>query len=330
MGMRVRLVRRNLLLFCLVFLAACAAPGPKTVHKVEKDFIFATIRPEDSYHSLAAAYLNDPSKAWLIAQSNNGKDLVPGRMVVIPLRPLYQGGLKSDGYQTVPVLAYHGFSEQKADKMHVTKADFENQMKCLKDKGYSVITLDQFLDFLNFKFSIPPKSVVLTFDSGWRTVYDIAYPILKKYGYPAALFVQTDFIGHETAMSWDQLEELRDNGFDIQCHINTHHSLAHLKKDASFKSYFQTMDMEMRRAEEIIKRKLGVECEFLAYPSLGTNDLFIAVLKKRGYRGVFTDRQGGNPFFVNNYAINRAMISGEFDLHQFILELKVFEKAELK
>jgi len=300
------------------------------VHKVEKDFIFATIRPGDSYRSLAAAYLNDPSKAWLIAQGNKGKDLVPGRMVVIPLVPLYRGGLKPDGYQTVPVLAYHGFSMQKADKTHVTKADFENQMKFLKDKGYSVITLDRFLDFLNFKSSIPPKSIVLTFDSGRRTVYDIAYPILKKYGYPATLFVQTDFIGHETAMTWNQLKELRDNGFDIQCHINTHQSLAHLKKDTLFKSYFQIMDMEMRRAEEIIKRKLGVKCGCLAYPSLKNDDLFIAVLKKRGYRGAFTDRSGSNPFFVNNYAINRAMISGGFDLHRFMLELKVFEKAELK
>lgn len=328
--MRVRPVRINLLLFCFVLLAACAAPGPKTVHKVEKDFIFATIRPGDSYRSLAAAYLNDPSKAWLIAQGNNGQDLVPGRMVVIPLRPLYRGGLKPDGYQTVPVLVYHGFSMQKADKMHVAKADFENQMNFLKDKGYSVITLDRFLDFLNFKSSIPPKSVVLTFDSGWRTVYDIAYPILKKYGYPATLFVQTDFIGYETAMSWDQVEELRDNGFDIQCHTNTHHSLAHLRKDKSFKSYFRTMDMEMSQAEEIIKRKLGVKCGCLAYPSLKTDDLFIAVLKKRGYHGAFTDRPGSNPFFVNNYAIKRSMISGGFDLHRFIIELKVFEKAELK
>ncbi|MDY6853035.1 MAG: polysaccharide deacetylase family protein, partial [Thermodesulfobacteriota bacterium] len=204
MGMTVKPVRPSLILFCLVFLAACAAPGPKPVHKVEKDFIFATIRPGDSYRSLAAAYLNDPSRAWLIAQANKGRDLVPGRMAVIPLVPLYRGGLKTDGYQTVPVLVYHGFSRQKADKTHVAKADFENQMKFLKDKGYSVITLDRFLDFLNFKSSIPPKSVVLTFDSGRRTVYDIAYPILKKYGYPGTLFVQTDFIGHEKAMSWDQ------------------------------------------------------------------------------------------------------------------------------
>ena len=57
-------------------------------------------------------------------------------------------------------------------------------MGLLKEKGYRVISMDQFFDFLEFKASIPPKSVVITIDDGWLSAYEIAFPILKKYGYP--------------------------------------------------------------------------------------------------------------------------------------------------
>jgi len=70
---------------------------------------------------------------------------------------------------------------------------FDQQMRYLKDNHYRVISLNELLDFLNYRHAIPKRSVLITIDDGYRSAYDIAYPILKKYGFKATLFIYTDF-----------------------------------------------------------------------------------------------------------------------------------------
>ena len=75
-------------------------------------------------------------------------------------------------------------------------------------------------DFLAWKRgekSIPPRAAIITIDDGWKTGYEVAWPILKKFGYPFTLFIYTEGIkggkfGGGAAMSWEQLAEMRDAG----------------------------------------------------------------------------------------------------------------------
>lgn len=215
--------------------------------------------------------------------------------------------------------------------MTVTVAAFEEQMKLLKDAGYHVITMDQFFDFLDFKGQLPKKSVVLTIDDGWRSAYDLAFPILKKYGYPATLFVYTDLItGSKKTLSWDLLLEMSNKGIDIQCHTKTHRNLAMLKERESLKDYYEAIDRELSESARIIKEKLNKDVKYFAYPYGSTNHLVIALLKKYGFRGAFTVKHGGNPFFSNNYAVNRTMIYGDLDLAQFERNLNTFSEEALR
>ena len=110
--------------------------------------------------------------------------------------------------------------------MTVSRGMFEQQMRLLKEKGYRVISIDQFFDFLEFKSTLPPKSVVITIDDGWRSAYEIAFPILQKYGYPATLFIYTDrIIDTPQTLSWGLLQEMAGYGIDIQCHTKSHRNL---------------------------------------------------------------------------------------------------------
>jgi peptidoglycan/xylan/chitin deacetylase (PgdA/CDA1 family) len=213
----------------------------------------------------------------------------------------------------------------------VTKSTFEEQMKFLKDKGYRVITLAQFFDFLEFKGQIPKKSVVISIDDGWRSTYDIAYPILKKYGYPATLFVYTDLIvGSEKTLSWDLIQEMANNGMDIQCHTKTHRNLTKMEQKESFKDYFEAIEKELSVCRTMVKKKLNIDTKYLAYPYGDTNHLVNELLKKQGYQGAFTIKRGGNPFFIPNYRVNRSMIYGDFDLTQFERNATVFTEESLK
>lgn len=325
-----KLVTPCALLLCLLVVTGCAKIGLFRSDRAFDDFVIVRVGAWDSLSSLAARYLDDPAKDWMIAEFNDIKSLRRGQEIIIPLSPFEMGGLKPNGYQTVPVLVYQRFSSTKADKTIVTAAAFDEQMKFLKENGYRVITLDQLMDFLEFKAQIPQKSVAITIDGGWRCVYDIAFPILKKYGYPATLFVYTDFIGGQKALSWEQIREMTENRLDIECNTKTHRNMKKPLEKESFKDYFDNLQAEISESKKLIKQKMDKDCKYLAYPYGETSPLVIALLKKHGYRGAFTLRQGSNPFFVDNYKINRSMIYGNYDIREFEKNLAEFSERSLK
>jgi len=296
------------------------------------NFVAVIAQQGDTFSSLAARYLKDAKMDWFIAEYNNLSVLSPGQSLIIPLKPFERGGLTLKGYQTVPVLSYHNFSpDRSTTRMTVTKAVFEEQMKFLKENGYRVISLNQLLDFLDFKGQIPKKSVVITLDDGWRSTYEIAFPVLKKYGYPATLFIYTDLIvGSNKTLSWDLVREMAENGLDIQGHTKTHRNLTLMNKKESFREYFETIEKELSEGTRIIKAKTGKEVKYLSYPEGETNHLVIELVKKEGYLGAVTVKRGGNPFFAHNYRINRSMIYGDFDLKQFEKNLVTFSDEALR
>jgi peptidoglycan/xylan/chitin deacetylase (PgdA/CDA1 family) len=294
-------------------------------------FTVVVARSGDSFASLAQKYLNDPSLGWLVAEVNGGVFPEPGGTVVIPLVPLARGGLTVRGYQTVPVLCYHKFAKTRGDLMTVTEKAFEEQMRFLKENGYHVLTMDDFFDFLDFKNQIPKKSVVITIDDGWRSAYEIAFPILKRYGYPATMFVYTDFIvGGSKAMDWGMVKEMARNGIDIQCHTKSHRPLDKRAESESPREYFEAIQRELTESSRIIKGHLGTPVKYLAYPYRDTNNLVIALLEKLGFRGAFTVTRGSDPFFVHPYRIGRSMIYGTFDLEDFKSNLKVSDDEALR
>ena len=260
---------------------------------------------------------------WLIAEINDLASPTPGESVVIPLVPLDRGGLSPRGYSIVPVLCYHKFTRNKGDITTVTETAFEAQMRFLKDNGYRVLAMDEFFDFIDFRAEIPKKSVVITIDDGWRSAYDIAFPILRKYGYPATIFVYTDFVikGSKT-IDWNMLTEMTKHGVDVQCHTKTHRPLDKRVGKESFRDYFEAVRKELAESSRILKQHLGTNVRYLAYPYGDTNHLVIALLAKLGYRGAFTVERGSNPFFVHPYRVNRSMIYGTFDLEDFKRNLK--------
>jgi len=324
----------KLLLLNLFFLAACSTYGPMfgkhRQSRVFEDFVLLKTMPGDTFSSLASTYLKDPNKGWMIADFNGIKTLSPGQELIIPLSPLDRGGLKADGYQTIPILVYYNFSDSRSDKMSVSKDDFETQMNYLNLNGYHVISLDQLLNFIDYKEQLPEKSIVITFDDAWGSIYDIAVPILIKHGFTATFFIYTDFIGGGKAISWDQIKQLSQQGFDIQCQTKTHRNLAVLKKNESFKEYFNSVETEIMYPKKLIEKTLDKDCKYLAYPYGETNNLVIAMLKKHGYRAAFTIGRKPASFFVDKFRINRSVIYGSYDIEQFKKELSAFQKSELK
>jgi peptidoglycan/xylan/chitin deacetylase (PgdA/CDA1 family) len=123
---------------------------------------------------------------------------------------------------------------------------FERQMQHLKDNNYRVISLADFLQFLNYNQKLPNRSVIITIDDGYLSTYDIAYPILKQFDYSAVIFVYTDFVGvGKSALSWDQTREMKDNGIEIGSHTLSHSDLTKKLEGETNKAYLQRVKREL-------------------------------------------------------------------------------------
>jgi peptidoglycan/xylan/chitin deacetylase (PgdA/CDA1 family) len=311
-----------------VFIFGSCTPSTQT--QVLYNAKIVTIKDGDTLPGLAKSYLSDPSKSYVIAEFNNKTAVAAGQKIIIPLIPLGRGGLNTYGYQTVPVLRYQKFSRQRSEPFVLTGRIFESQLAFLKREGYHVINMNQLLDFLEFNDQIPKKSVVITIDDERHTVLDIAYPVLKKYGFPATLFIQTEHIGEKDALSWPEVRFLSREGLDIQCRSTTFQKRKELQTKQNFNRYIKELDNELSRSKATMRRELGKNCEYLAYPDGPTNTIIVAFAKKYGFRAGFMTKGKSNPFFVNNHWVGRSTVPGDGDLNKFKQHLTVFETMALR
>ena len=199
----------------------------------------------------------------------------------------------------VVVFGYHRFvNNVRRPDTEITPAAFEAQMQELKNKNISVIPMQDFLAWRRGEKAIPSKSAIITFDDGWKSQYDVAWPILKKFNYPVTLFIYTEGIrpgrysGGES-MGWEHLAEMRDAGADIQGHTVTHSDLRKpydkvAKKKLSPEEYEAWLQNEVAGSKQTIEQKLGVKVNCLAVPYGFHNDHVRDVTIKAGYEALFT------------------------------------------
>jgi peptidoglycan/xylan/chitin deacetylase (PgdA/CDA1 family) len=311
------------------------AAGPPRVEPLpdafrSDDFIVTFARAGDTAETLAARHLGEAGKAWMIADYMGKRSFAAGEEVIIPVRPWNPAGVDASGYQLVPILCYHNLDRQAKGRLVLAASSFEEQMRYLKREGYHVISLKEFVEFMSFKRQLPRKSVVLTFDDGYRAFREFAYPVLKELGYTATLFVYTDYVGAgRNAFSWDDLKELGTEGFDIQAHSKTHADLrrAPNETDAQFT---RRMQVELEQPLAMFQQRIGIRPHYLAYPYGRQDDEVVKKAKEYGYIAAFTVRRQGSPAFVSPLRGHRSQIYSEMTLEDFVKNLNVFAAEELK
>ena len=205
-----------------------------------------------------------------------------------------------DDPRTVMVLNYHKVVDEHMS-LSVPLADFEQHMKWLKEYGYTSITPEELYEFIVNGSELPEKPVLITFDDGYKDNYTNAYPIMKKYGFKGTIFVVTGFLGvYDNYMTWEQAKELADNGFSIESHTYSHKSMTEASDEEISK--------ELTKSRDTIRNKLGIDADFMAYPT-GTYNLHIAELvQKAGYKGAFTIKYDNVSRESNVYALERVPI----------------------
>lgn len=201
----------------------------------------------------------------------------------------------------VMALCYHRFEEKPRDSLAITPAEFERQMQALKDEGFTVIGMQQFLAWRRGEKDIPAKCAIITIDDGYISGYDTAWPILKKFGYPFTMFVYVNYIGSGgKSISWEQLGEMRDAGVDIQSHSYSHSNLKApgggvdrrtkemVQKDIQALGLDGWLRKEIVESKQTIEKQLGVKVNAFAYPFGIHSPKAREVIKEAGYEAAFT------------------------------------------
>lgn len=198
------------------------------------------------------------------------------------------------------VLNYHQIDD-KQTPLSVRVSDFDAQMKFLKDSGCLTITPDELYAGLNGEIELPPKPVLITFDDGYLDNYTNAFPILKKYGLKATIFIIPAFTGvYPNYLNWDQIKEMEQEVFTVESHTLSHPKLEELPDDE--------IRNELINSKNMLEENLGHPIEFLAYPT-GTYNLHIAgIAQDCGYKGAFTIKYGIVDRGSNFFALERVPI----------------------
>jgi len=313
-----------------VFKPATNVFKPATDVYKSDGFMLVVASPNDSSESLAARYLGDAAKAWMIEDYNGTRTFQRGQHVVVPLKPWNLAGVYPEGYQLVPILVYHNVAPQAKGRLVIAAATFEQQMRYLKREGYRVVRLADFVAWTRLERQLPKKAVVLTFDDGYRAFLDYAYPVLKELGFPATLFVYTDYVGAgRNALSWEDLKALAAEGFDIEAHSKTHGDLQRAAHESE-PHYAQRMQAELGEPLRLFMRNLGRPTPLLAFPYGRADEALLVKVREQGYLAAFTVRREGSPAFVSPLLIPRSQIYSDMTLEDFAKNLNVFHEEALK
>jgi peptidoglycan/xylan/chitin deacetylase (PgdA/CDA1 family) len=294
---------------------------PDPVLARDDRYVVVVAQPGESLATLAQRWLGDASRREAIAQFNRMDDVRAGEAVAIPLRPADAKGVAASGAQAVTILCYHRFGPRPST-LTVTPQAFEAQMSWLAKHDYNVVSLERLVGFLEGREALPPRAVVITIDDGYRSTYEVAWPILRKHRFPATVFLYTDFVGAPDALTWAQMRELSASGLvDIQPHSKTHANLTVRQPEESEARYRERVRREVEGPIEAIRAQLGTKTLSYAFPYGDVNDAVVGELRARGVALGVTVTPGGNAFFAPPYMLRRTMVFGNDDLDAFRAKL---------
>jgi peptidoglycan/xylan/chitin deacetylase (PgdA/CDA1 family) len=232
--------------------------------------------------------------------------------------------------QRLAILGYHKIGEPPLGGwqtwFYVPEQLFAGHLSSLRNQGWEVIDVLALLRGITAPESLPERAALLTFDDGCRSMRTVALPWLLRFGYPAVLFIPTDYIGgfngfdagyepEEPICDWDDLRELERSGVSIQSHGASHRSFSKLG--------LPEQEEELARSKIALEAGLEKPVEVFAYPygDGGTEPRSTGrALERAGYQAACLYKGGLNPLpIAEPYHLTRLAMGPDTDL-QIALE----------
>lgn len=205
----------------------------------------------------------------------------------------------------LPIIMYHHISEKSSSLGNyvVSPEQFENDLKYIKELGYTTISVDELIKFSEGKFDMPEKSIMITFDDGYLSFYEYAYPLLQKYNMKAVLSIigrYTDLYSecddhnvNYAHVTWDNISEMSKSGLvEIENHTYDMHILNErkgctIKSGESEDCYKTTLSSDLTIVQEKIKNATGKTPLAFTYPFGRMCKQSYDIIKEMGFKVSF-------------------------------------------
>lgn len=207
---------------------------------------------------------------------------------------------------------YHRFGDNRYPSTNISLADFSEQMRYLRENGYQVMRASAAVELLRQKKPLPIKAVVLTVDDAYSSFKSGAMPILRQFGYPVTLFVNTDSVGTKDYLDWHDLRQLAKEGVDIGNHTATHRSLAVQLTHESDTAYRQRVVADLERAQQAFIRELGSAPQLFAYPYGEYTQMTQKLVEDFGFKAAFAQHSGVTGGGDSLFTLVRTPLAGSF------------------
>lgn len=226
--------------------------------------------------------------------------------------------------QGIRVLMYHRINDTlKPNELVTGTRTFREQMEYLYSKKYKIISVEEMIRQLNnpgiFRKHYR-KQVVITFDDGYRDNYLNAFPILKKFGFTATVFLTSGMINtdkklkryeHMTdpeMLNWQEIKEMQDAGIEFGVHTVSHPHLTQINLEEARK--------EIEDSKSTLESK-GIKVKSFCYPYGDYNTEIKRIVKDAGFACAFTIKPGMNRRKDDLFALKRIGINGNDTLFDF-------------
>jgi peptidoglycan/xylan/chitin deacetylase (PgdA/CDA1 family) len=222
---------------------------------------------------------------------------------------------------SVPILMYHNIGNEKGS-FFVAPENFTKQMEYINKNGYEVITLDELVTSIKNKKPLKRNKVVITFDDGYRDNFQYAYPVLRRLGFPATVFLITDFIGRNSMgtekefLNWNEVIAMSKNKISFGGHTKTHFYLGVIKDE---KAAFE----QIVGSKKAIEEKTGMPVDYFCYPSGGFNPKAKVFVVMAGYKGACTTNRGFYKFNRDVYELKRIKVANSDAVKPFSFWVKL-------
>lgn len=235
----------------------------------------------------------------------------------------------------LPILMYHHIVDNADNEMTITPELFEEHIKIILENGYNPVSLEDVIEFVEGNSDLPDKPVCITFDDGYLSNYEIAYPILKKYNVKAAIAIVGTTIGATTYkdtgveiiphFDFEEAKEMEESGLvSIISHTYDMHQAEHLEsgdrvrisigmlENESVEEYEDFLKEDFQKISSLIRENFGKETIAVAYPRGISDEIANNVFRELGVKLTLATTNGIN-------VIERGNLDSIYKLHRYTI-----------
>ena len=224
--------------------------------------------------------------------------------------------------QAAVVLEYHHISNTTPKSTSISPEKFNAQMDYLQNNNFKVVPVLELAEKLRKGEPLPEKTVAISFDDSYATVYESAYPLLKKRGWPFTFFINTAAVSTSRLfVTWEQLQEMSRNGVTIANHTMQHNHVPRLNKGETQRQWYERTKTEIESAQATIEKHIGSAPKIFAYP-FGEYDIEVQKILKDLDFIAFGQQSGPLGSQVDLQSVPRFPFGGSFtELDDFIMKV---------